>query len=123
MLTVLTSGDREEVKKRLLTGPMYSAPPPAAATAIITWITALITSLLNFLSYFIGTLHNNIATILDCVNELEANTLKAPVAELMTVSPPHQLQCPTKQSRCSCCHMLGHNTLGYCTKDPVAVKK
>jgi hypothetical protein len=63
MPTILTSGDREEVEWRLMTGPPLAVNLPPALIAIMTWITSPITSLLNYIWYFLGVISDNIATL------------------------------------------------------------
>jgi hypothetical protein len=125
MLTVLTSGDREDVERRLTTGPSLGVNPPPAVTTLIAWITAIITSLLNFISQFLGVISDDVATLKERVAELEVNVPHtAPAAQL---TPPTQTtQQPLRPSawtRCKCCHALGHDTTDCRSRDLVAMKK
>jgi hypothetical protein len=100
MPTVLTSGDREDVERRLVIG--LSLPPnlPSALVAIINWITAIITSLLNFISTFLGVISDDVATLDERVAKLEANVPQVAPATHLTLSTTHQQ--PARPSTLSC---------------------
>lgn len=125
MPTVLTSVDREDVERRLTTGPSLGANPPPMIVTIISWITAIITSLLNFVSLFLGVISDDLAGLTDRVSELEENVpYPAPAAQ---PTPPTQTSQqpprPSARTRCKRCHALGHDTADCRSRDPVAVKK
>ena len=122
MPTVLTSGDREDVKSRLRAGPTFQQDPPIMLKVTITWITATLTSFLNFISLFLGVISDDLTAVTNCVIEIEANMLQA-LAPVSTASTRRQEPCPSIQTRCKWCDALGHNTTDCHTKDPVAVKK
>ena len=63
MPTVLTSGDREDVERRLTTSPPFRMNPPDVVVTVISWITAIITSLLNFVSLFLGVISDDVAAL------------------------------------------------------------
>ena len=91
---------------------------------VISWITAIITSLLNFVSLFLGVISDDVAALTERVAELEENTPH--VAPATQPDPPTQSQQPPRPSnrtRCKRCHALGHATNECQSKDPVAVKK
>jgi len=125
MSTVLTSGDREDVERRLMTGPSLGANPPTVIVTLIGWITAIITSLLNFVSQFLGVISDDVAGLADRVSELEENVPHAAPAAQPT--PPTQTSQqpprPSTRTRCKRCHALGHDTTECRSRDPVAVKK
>jgi len=68
MPTVLTSGDRADVEQRLTTGPALPANTPSALVATISWITAIITSLLYFTvpHGFPWTAHGLLIVLMEC---------------------------------------------------------
>ena len=125
MLTLLTSGDREDVKRRLMTGPSLTTNPPSVLVALISWITAIITSLLNFVSHFLGIISDDIAALDECVAELEAN-VPQPAPAAQPTLPTQTLQQPLHLSywtRCKHCHVLRHDMTDCQSRDPVTVKK
>jgi hypothetical protein len=125
MPTVLTSVDREDVERRLMTSPSLAANPPQVLVALIGWITATITSLLNYVSQFLGVISDNVATLVERVAELEENFPHvAPAAQPTTPTQTmQQSPCPSARTRCKRCHALRHNTPDCRSRDPVAVKK
>ena len=96
MPTVLTSGDREDVERRLTTSPPFRTNPPDVVVTIISWITAIITSLLNFVSLFLGVISDDVAALTERVAELEENTPH--VAPATQPDSPTQLQQPPRPS-------------------------
>jgi hypothetical protein len=124
MLTVLTSGDREDVKEKLRSSPLSQHDAPVILKMVITWVISIITSFLNYISHFIGVISDDIATLTERVVELEENTLHmAPATQLVTPTPSKQPPHPSNQTRCKCCHALGHATIKCQSKNLVVVKK
>jgi hypothetical protein len=94
MPTVLTGGDREDVERRLMTGPPLTVNLPSALITIIGWITAIITSFLNFVSYFLGIISDDVATLDECVSKLKVSVPQAaPAAQPTPPTPQQQPSC------------------------------
>src|ERR1700683_1555728 len=124
MPTVLTSGDREDVEQRLRSGPPLQQDAPLLLKTVITWVTRIITSLLNYVSYFIGIISDDVAALTKRVAELEENVPHAaPVAQPTPPTTSQQPSHPSVRTRCKRCHALGHDTMDCRSKDPVALKK
>jgi hypothetical protein len=125
MPTVLTSADREDVERRLTTGPSLGTNPPPVVVTLIAWIIAIITSLLNYVSLFLGVISDDVAALSERVAELEENVPHAapaaqPTPPTQTTQQPPR---PSARTRCKRCHALGHDTTDCRSRDPVAVKK
>lgn len=125
MPIVPTSADREDVVRRLESGPSFGASPPPVVVTLIAWITAIITSLLNYVSTSLGVISDDAAALDERVAELEANVPQAAPAAQPTPSTPTSQQParPSTRTRCKRCHALGHDTTDCRSRDPVAVKK
>jgi hypothetical protein len=61
MPTVLTSDDREDVKEKLRSSPLIQQDTPILLKMVIRWVISIITSLLNYISYFIGVISDDVA--------------------------------------------------------------
>ena len=122
--TVLVSRDREDVERRLRTGPTLNANPPPVVTSTITWITAILTSLLNYVTYFIGDNSDQIMVLKNRISELEENVASTSAQQTIPTPTQHEpLHPPSRRARCKRCHALGHDTNDCRSKDPVAIKK
>ena len=118
MLTVLSSGDREEVIDALKTKPTLRSP-----VDLYNWVLRLITALFHYVTFFMGNNADQIQKLEFRIQELEEKSQSQLTQQTHPTPTPQQPACPTHSIRCQRCHMIGHGTNDCRTKDPIAVKK
>lgn len=140
--TVLSNRQRELFEQKLEAGPNYPSELPPVVLAVIYWITALFHNLLDFVSSFLGEIHDTVTQLSDRVDGLESNvpgtsevvvdaspsisptTLPSATrhgqANTSTTTPPRSGH---SKLRCRRCHARGHDTTECRTTNPDLVKK
>jgi hypothetical protein len=126
--SVLTSDQRELFESRLAAGPNYpDQNRPTIVLAVVAWITTILRHLLAFVSHWLGVIHDDLAAVVERIDELEANQPRQ-VAPVSTTLPAAALASATTSNdhsslRCRRCRASGHDTTQCRTKNPDLVKK
>ena len=135
------NGDRADVKKKLYTSLPFQDATLLLMRIAIMWVIAVVNSLLQYISHFLGILREDLENLSEhvvqfkgmpqdlahfneCLVLLEDDVPRALEPNAASPSVKHQEQCLSRsQTRCKQCHALGHDTSACHSKDPVVVKK